>query len=130
MTAVGYQYQPRTYVLRFDEYPGLEIETRMLSTGDTLAIQEAVETKPPAEWAKFGVEVFGRALVSWNLEIGEVPVPATEEGLRRIDPSDVLAWVTGWVREILQRAGEMRDVRQSASELEASIRMDQAPVGI
>lgn len=130
MTAVGYQYQPRTYVLRFDEYPGLEIECRMLSTGDMLMVQEAAQTKTPEEWAKLGVEIFGRTLASWNLEIDEVPVPATEEGLRRIDPTDVLAWVTGWLGEITRAAGQTPKPAPVPAGIEESIRMDQAPVGL
>jgi hypothetical protein len=106
------QVPRRTYVLIFDGSPGdedldeFEIKVRPPSVGESLehhdmawfrdpATSEAERTKRLAEL----YAVFAARLVSWNLEDGDRPLPATLEGLHQL-PQDVGGRILGsWLWE-------------------------------
>lgn len=111
----------KTYALRWDDgtdFAGLEVETRPLplgtmeSFGPLMALQgskagdfsEKELTQVMGLFWTFGDE----ALIGWNYEIEEpnpddptvmvdVPVPATGEGMRRVDLEMGLAIVLEWI---------------------------------
>lgn len=115
-------YQRKIYKLVFDdpEMNGLEVRARSVSIGAMRKVQETND-----EFLM--MELFSKALVSWNLEDDGVPVPATLEGLQDQDADLVLAIVGAWMGTIagVPDASPLDDASNSGKpSLEASIPME------
>jgi hypothetical protein len=88
-------YQRKVYRLVFDdpEMDGLEVRAKSVSLG---AMRKAADSDDEF----LMMELFAKALVSWNLEDDGEPVPATLEGLEDQDPEFVTAIITAWTGTI------------------------------
>jgi hypothetical protein len=100
----GYRRQPKTYVLKFEDYPGLEIAARSVSIEELLIILELADTMTASPGKKQVEELFGwfaKRLIGWNLEDEDgKPVPATLKGLLGEDFDFGMAVVMAWVQAI------------------------------
>ena len=100
----GYRRVPKTYVLKFEDYPGLEVAARSVSVEELLAVLKLADTLTTSPDEKQMTELFGwfvRRLIGWNLEDEDgKPVPATLKGLLAQDFEFALAMVNAWVEAI------------------------------
>jgi hypothetical protein len=100
----GYRRQPKTYVLKFEDYEGLEVVCRSVSVKELLIVLELADAMTTAPDKKQMEELFGwfvKRLIGWNLEDEDgKPVPATLQGLLAQDFEFALAMVNAWVGAI------------------------------
>jgi len=107
---MGYEApELRVFRLTFEGRPGLEVAARSvtlarwmeitgLSGDDALTNTTLPDGGPPPSGGL--QEGFARALVSWNLTAGGVPVPATPEGLRSLDTGFARELVKAWLEAV------------------------------
>lgn len=132
---MAFKVGQKVYRLVFEDgdLAGLEVRTRSLPLGALLDLTKlaAFAGKPQlaaedmAEAEKL-FEMFADALLSWNVEDdGDTPVPATLEGLRRLDFGTVIKLITEWIEAV---AGVPAPLPQTSSDgqlsLEASMPME------
>ena len=100
----GYRRQPKTYVLKFEEYPGLEVAARSVSVEELLNVLKLADkmTSAPGEKdVKELFEWFADRLIGWNLEDEDgKPVPGTVAGLLAQDFEFAMAVVMAWVKAV------------------------------
>lgn len=109
-----YRRKPKRYVLKFEDYPGLQVEMKGLSIEAFMTLaREAAGLQgldvsspgPQLEAAMSQVDSlfarFAGALVSWNLD-GEdgKPVPQTVKGVRSQDLPFILEITLAWMDAI------------------------------
>jgi hypothetical protein len=96
-----YQHPSRTFILRFEDMPGLEVVMRSASIGtlmDMAAVADKVAAGKASAPETLGLFTeFARQLSSWNLD-GEdgQPVPATLDGVRSLDADLFLVIFGAW----------------------------------
>lgn len=117
----GYRHQARVYKLTFEDYPGLEITTKSVSTGRLMKLMRmAVRlqdkdvsdasglTEEDAEAVDALFSGFAQALVSWNLEDEDGnPVPATKEGVYDQDFDFILSLINDWIGVVSGTPGDL-----------------------
>ncbi len=100
----GYRRQPKTYVLRFEAYEGLEVAARSVSVEELLTVLELADKMTGSPNKEQVTDLFGwfaKQLIGWNLEDEDgKPVPATLKGLLAQDFDFALALVNAWVSAI------------------------------
>lgn len=106
-TQPGYKRERKIFVLEFEQYPGLVIRARTVSTGSMITMRglmSAVDAADPESFIPV-YEEFAKHILSWNideLDDNEEPtgetVPITIEGFLSMDFEfnlDILnAWMT------------------------------------
>jgi hypothetical protein len=100
----GYRRIPKTYVLKFEEHPGLEVVTRSVSVEELLKVQRvAVAFGEDSSEANLK-ELFGwfiKRLTGWNLEDENGrPIPPTLASLLAEDFDFALKLVMAWVEAV------------------------------
>jgi hypothetical protein len=99
----------KTYKLKFEQHPGLEVETRSTSVGELfeiLPLADQVKATAPKEAVEQLFGWFAKLLISWNLEHADgSPVPPTYEGLMTQDLGFALTVTMGWVVRIAAEQG-------------------------
>jgi len=96
---VGYEAEAKTYKLKFEDFPGLEVTAREPSLAEMLELQELAEETSTAGVRKlFGV--FADHLAEWNLTKGGKPVPATLDGLLGQGAGFVQALAEGFINAV------------------------------
>jgi hypothetical protein len=128
---MGYRRPRKTFVLRFDdpEYQGLEVRVGSLPIGDFLNVTRTasrVDSKDydPAQVADL-LAMFGRCLISWNLEDDEGrAIPANLEGLRSLDLDFVLTLIASWMEGVASVSVPLGETsRPGGSPMEESLPM-------
>lgn len=126
----GYRVEPRIYRLVFEDRPGLEVRVRSVELGvflDIIGMAGMDVTRLTAanvEEVAHLFDVFAAALVGWNLETGDGPVPATVEGLRSLEFDFVLELVQAWMDAIASVPGPLGASSNGGDRsLEASLPM-------
>lgn len=96
---MGYEYQPPTYKLTFDDHPGLEIMARAVELGDYIDFVDLLDT---AGFAKQSIDklftLWVGFLTSWNLQRNGKNVPLTVKSLYKLDLKFVQNIIDGWRR--------------------------------
>lgn len=114
------------YVLDFTgtELDGLNVEARSSDIGGVLALSEMIDgmgdvpdpedaaSATPDKLARYAaamdsmrkiIETYSRVLVRWDLEIpAGSPVPATAEGMHRLNPRHLMMIVKAWQQAVSQ----------------------------
>lgn len=117
----GYRHQPKVYKLTFEDYPGLEIETKSVSTGRLMKLMrmavrlqdkeldDASElTEEDADAVDALFSGFAKALVRWNLEDEDgQPVPATKDGVYDQDFDFILSIINDWIAAVSGTPGDL-----------------------
>lgn len=117
----GYRHVPKTYKLTFEDYPGLVIETKSVSTGRLMKLMRmAVRlqdkdvsdasglTEEDTEAVDALFSGFAQALVSWNLEDEDGnPVPTTKEGVYEQDFDLILSLINDWIEAVSGTPGDL-----------------------
>jgi hypothetical protein len=126
----GYRRQPKTYVLKFEDYPGLEVSCRSVSIEELLKVLKLADEMTSTPGESQVKELFGwfaSRLVGWNLEDEDgKPVPATLAGLLGEDFDFGMALVMAWVEAISpgkSKTSSNGTVPVGPDPLEASIPM-------
>ncbi len=99
---MGFTPKRKQYLLKFkdSDMEGLEVLMTSVSMGDLLALQSADATKTsPADMARL-LGILERAMISWNVEIDGVPVPATAQGFESMDMAFVMDIIMAWTEAI------------------------------
>lgn len=111
----GYKREARVYQLNFDgtEFEGLVVKAKSISTAKLMQLMKlAVRFSEENGGTKrqFGSEDFeaieglldgfGEALVDWNLEDDDGPVPATREGLGKQDFDFAFGIIMPWLNAV------------------------------
>ena len=96
----GYRLAAKTYVLKFEDHPGLEVSARSVPVGELLKILEladAMTSDPTKAQVTELFTWFAKRLIGWNLEDEDgTPVPATAAGLLGLDFDFAMALVMAW----------------------------------
>jgi hypothetical protein len=96
---MGFQSKRKTFKLIFSdpESEGLEVKAKSPTMDDFLTLQgmAGVEVSMP-KFAEL-IEIFGKSLTGWNVEDEGVPVPATVEGARTLEPEFLLEIMDAWM---------------------------------
>lgn len=100
----GYRLQRKTYSLKFEEYPGLEVTARSVSVGELLQVLQLADQVTGSPDGGAVTRLFGwfsNRVVDWNLEDedGE-PVPPTVDGLLGVEFDMALRLVMAWVQAV------------------------------
>ena len=117
----GYRHQPKLYRLTFEDYPGLEVTVRSVSTGRLMKLMRMairLQDKDVADASELTAEDadaldalfsgFAKALVSWNLEDDEGrPVPATLEGVQDQEFDFVFPIINQWIEVVAGTPGDL-----------------------
>ncbi|NUT23978.1 MAG: hypothetical protein HOV77_32885 [Hamadaea sp.] len=94
---MGYKGTPRTVKIQFaqgHEHHGAEARARRMSYGEWEDVVSSEDDNAMAE--------FGKRLVDWNLEDDDgQPIPATPEGMRKVDTGLLTALKTAWLQSIV-----------------------------
>jgi hypothetical protein len=112
---MGYKVKRKGFCLKFaeGEYEGMEVICRSISIGQLLEF-DTTDSK-----GQRMVQLFGEALISWNLEEEDgTPIPATPEGLSTLEPGIVRVIVEAWSDQI---AGVNRPLLEGSSSGETSL---------
>ena len=126
---MGYRRNRKTYHLKFEEFPGLEIRARSVPIGDLLDIlqlAEALGSKPDRAKADQLFGTFASRIESWNYQDEDGnDLPPTLETLTGEDSDFVLKLIGGWAQAV---GGGGTDPTKAgangkAAALEASIPM-------
>lgn len=143
---MGYVRVPRLYNLVFEEYHGLSVRARSVSTDTFLELLSLAGAKEDAEDAEAAkqiaikmIDIFVVALHDWNLEecCQEAPdcdcrargvvraVPATEAGVRSQDIDFTLELITEWMTAIAGVSPPLAGTSSSGeTSLEGSLPME------
>lgn len=107
---MGYLPEETIYRLKFESRPGLEVDTKSVSTGTLMNLTRlASHADGKSLEESMGIvdmlfTGFAEALVGWNLQMrkgGEVvDVPPTFEGMKTQSPKLVLEIITAWMQEV------------------------------
>lgn len=117
---MGFEVPRRTARIQFEEHPGMEIECALdISLGAFFEFQRLTASKDQKDVEK-AMQQFGEEIViSWNLEIDGIKLPATGEGMLRLPPAFALVILNAWVgavQELPLEGSEMpRDGRRPRS---------------
>lgn len=91
----------KVLLLRFEDpdFEGIEVRIRSTSMGRVLALKDQADAARKGggldELSEL-TDLFVAKLESWNIEDDEGEVPATREGLLRLDLHDALYLITSW----------------------------------
>lgn len=91
---MSYETEPKTYTLRFEDFPGLEVTCAEPSLDELLALQELAGEAGSAEGTRKLFRAFAKHLTAWNVTRGGKPVAASYEG--------IMAQGAGFVRTITE----------------------------
>ena len=96
-----YKHESRTFILRFEDLPGLEVAMRPISVGklmDMAGIADGVKAGKSTEEETLELfRMFASKLQSWNLDgDDDQPVPADLEGVRSLDSDLFMQIFEGW----------------------------------
>lgn len=126
---MGYKRTAKKYELVFDQdsgdFAGLELTLKGLSIGKYLKIAELAESASDGQ-GDLGplFTAFADALISWNLEDDNGPVPATFEGVQEQELDFVMTLITKWLTSVAGVSAPLeRDSDAGATSLEASMQM-------
>lgn len=109
---MGYEAPTSTFLLRFEDHPGLEVRARSVPLGvftQLASLADVVEHKDDHDLAALAsglgelgtlFDNFGDALVEWNVTINGQSVPATPDGVRRLDVPFALELIFAWMDAI------------------------------
>ncbi|MFZ3473086.1 hypothetical protein ACODT3_10870 [Streptomyces sp. 4.24] len=96
---MGYKPKRKIYHLDFEgtDFEGLQVSIRGLNTGQYLDLFEAkAEAEAGGETSRL-LTIMASRLVAWNVEDdGDMPVPATLDGIKTQDLDFNLAIVNSW----------------------------------
>lgn len=125
-----YRAEPKKFILRFEDYPGLEVVMRSLPVGkvmDMLGLADDFAAgKADAEQVSQLFTVFADRLESWNLddEHGQA-VTADLAGVRTLDSDMFMELFTAWFQSLT--TAPPKQLRPSSSGAEASLPMEPLP---
>jgi hypothetical protein len=128
----GFRKEPTHYKLSFEDEKlrGLEVIVKALPLRDFLEIQRlTVESGDDAakqfEQNKSVYMKFADAIVSWNLEDDNGPVPATFEGVIDQESSFVAILIKGWLEAMTSVPKESKpDLNDGGTSQEALMPME------
>lgn len=137
------------YVLDFagTELDGLTVEARSSDIGGVLALSEMIDgmgdvpdpedaaSVTPEKLARYAkamgllykiIDTYSRVLVSWDLEIpAGNPVPATAEGMHRLNTRHLMMIVKAWQQAVSQVPADLgKDLPGGGPSPEASLPME------
>ncbi len=111
-----YQHKRKTYVLKFEDYPGFEVTMKGLSTEGFMRLAKLAGTTTGKDLSQLSGDQldeaiaamdslfarFAKSLVRWNLDDEDTgdPVPETEEGVRSQDFDFILEITLAWMDAI------------------------------
>lgn len=109
MTETRYKVTSKTYRLRFEDRPGLEVVMRSLSVGELLDMADLADAytngKATGEQSARLFVLFADRLVSWNIDgDDDKPVPGTAAGVRSLAADLFLQIFEGWFTAMNQAA--------------------------
>jgi hypothetical protein len=102
------------------EYAGLVVRARSAGAEELATIAELAESQTITA-VRALIAAFGGLLVSWNAEQDGEPIPATVEGLRRLDYASLLVIVRAWLDAV---AGRVKQFAPPPAIDEAELPMD------
>jgi hypothetical protein len=109
---MGYEAPTTTMVLHFEDHPGLVVRAKSVPIGvftDIAKLADVVKDANDADLQMMAdtlgdldalFSTFGAALVEWNVEIDGEPVPASYEGVKRLDAPFAMELVFSWMDAI------------------------------
>ncbi|PBC71584.1 hypothetical protein BX265_6194 [Streptomyces sp. TLI_235] len=132
---MGFAVPQTAYKLKFKDpsYEGLEVMARELSTGELWDYMAAEKTAAdPAQDAEDRatarrqmLQMLADALVSWNAEVGGVPVPTTVEGLLSLGHSFNSRLADAWTDALVGISAPLPETSTDGEpSVEASIPME------
>jgi len=107
MTGARFQLAARQVILRFEDFPGLEVVMRAVSVGQLMSLAGLADEFQAGK-ATIGqttqlFQLVASRLVSWNIDGDDGrPVPVTEAGVRSLDTDVFMAIVTVWFEGMTQ----------------------------
>ena len=119
--AMGFRLPQRNARLVFSgDYQGAEVVVRLnLPIGTFMEFQDIV-ADPKSGVAVY--EIFAKSgLVSWNLEDEAGAIPATMEGLRRVDPSFATLIIQKWTEAIQNPPVPLVETSANGKSLEGAL---------
>lgn len=134
---MGYRHEAKVYKLTFEDYPGLEVTAKSVSTGRLMKLMRmAVRLNDKADGGDLteqdadAVDAlftgFSKALVGWNLEDedGE-PVPPTRDGIEEQEFDFMLGVINSWIETVAGTPGDLgKDSNSGQRFPEVSIPME------
>jgi hypothetical protein len=103
----GYRKQRTIYSLVFDDYEGLEVKVKSLTTGQTMELWKAKSDNGPAATEGM-LHLFSDSLLEWNLETEEGdPVPLDFEGVTSQELPFVLKIIDAWTTALTGAEAEL-----------------------
>lgn len=112
MTVGGYEAPTTAFALRFEDHPGLEVKATSVPVGMFTRLTKLADMAGDASDATLAraaegiseldelLHAFGDALVDWNVQVKGEAVPATYEGVCRLDFPFALELIFGWMDAI------------------------------
>lgn len=125
---MGFKATRKRYHLKFadPEMNGLQVVAFSGSTGDILNIMGMASGDDTSKGSVETLELFAKNLVSWNLEDDDgLPIPATLDGLKRLDLDFVMLLIQGWVQAVQEVPAPLETPSTSGAPYpEASLPME------
>lgn len=102
---MGYTPKPKQYALKFRdaEFEGLEVIMGSMTVGEWEEMMAPApdDRQERAKANDANLLLFADRLISWNLETGGKPVPATLAGLKSLDRPFMTDLMTAWQLALL-----------------------------
>jgi hypothetical protein len=127
---MGYKKKTKTFELSFKgdkEYDGLELVMKGLSIGKYLKIAELADAANGDKTADLRpmLSAFADALISWNMEDEDGPVPADLDGIESLEIEFVMTLVSKWLTSVAGVSAPLAESSDSgATAQELSIPME------
>jgi hypothetical protein len=102
----GYEPKAKTYRLKFEDHPGLEVDCESLTIGEFLSVSALADTLGEESGAAAEksvtelLSVFAEHLISWNVIKRGRKVPATLDGVRGQHFDFVMEIILAWMGAI------------------------------
>lgn len=98
---MAFEDEPRTYELKFADYPGLEVTAAEPSLEEMLELIQLSEETRTADGTRKVIQAFAKHLKSWNVTRGGKAVPVTYEGLMSRSAGFINAVTEGFIQAVI-----------------------------
>lgn len=126
---MGYKHPHKTFLLRFEDKPGLEVQMRTVSVGKLMDMAELADDvkagKASTSQAMSLFTMFADRLVAWTVEDDEdQPVPANLDGVRSLDTDLFMTIFEFWFESMTESPSPLpQPSGNGLSPMEASLPM-------
>ena len=96
---MGFQNKRKIFKLTFSdpESEGLEVRAKSPTMDDYLTLQGMAGVEVGMQKFSELIGLFAKSLLSWNVEDDGVPIPATLEGAKTLEPDFLLEIMDAWM---------------------------------